>query len=471
MNDAPNWKVALWAVALSVVLLPVMGCDDSASGGGCVRNQDCPLPEVCVDGACALECRIDDDCTRGSRCIESRCQSDPIGRDASTPVGGQGGAGGMSGAGGAGGGVGMACRRNAECPLPLLCIDNECALECRIDRDCEDGERCVDNLCTGGEGGQGGAGGVPQGGMGGDGGMGGVPQGGDGGAGGMGGVPQGGMGGEPMGGMMMGDGQYGDRCDGAAQCESGFCVENKRTGQRQCTIGCANANSCPGTDLCLGAQSPEGGIVNVCFPNDTGLPCGGPGDVCVSGFCLQVPGSTELSWFTPPPVCSAPCENDFKCPQGYRCLPVNTDNGMQNLCAPNVDVRVCPQGNNAACAGVCPGGGNGGCVAYVQQPGGNGFCSCTCQTSAQCPRGFACNDFNDGNGGACVPLAGYKCNVGGQQGADQCLTGACLYNDERPNLSACTAFCANAQGCPEDYSCNAIPDGNGGMANVCVLNE
>lgn len=472
-------KPAAWSLIPFVgLMLALSGCDDAASDGGCAQNQDCPVPEICTDGACVLECRIDDDCTRGRRCVESRCQSDAIGRDAAVGgSGGQvGGAGGQSG--GAGGGVGMACRRNAECPLPLICIDEECALECRIDRDCEGDQRCEDNLCVeggaGGGGGQVGGSGGQVGGSGGQvGGSGGQVGGAGGQAGGAGGQV-GGAGGEAggAGGQMMGEGQYGERCNAASDCQTGYCVENKVTGQRQCTQECANANTCPGTDLCIGAQSPQGGVVNVCFPNDTGLPCGRAQDACVGGICLTVPGTAELNWLNPSPVCSTPCENDFKCPQGFRCLPAATGGGgMQDVCVPNVDLRVCPQGNAAACQGVCPNAGPNDplCVNSAADGNSNGFCSCTCQSAQDCPRGYACQDFGEQR--ACLPVAGYNCYLPGDQGTLQCLSGTCLRDDERPDLSYCTAFCNAPQDCPADYDCVGVPDGAGGVANICQKND
>ncbi|MCA9540248.1 MAG: hypothetical protein KC620_15225, partial [Myxococcales bacterium] len=54
-------------------LLTVHCTDVSSSGNSCTLNTDCPLPEVCIENRCRLECRIDSDCADGERCLDSVC--------------------------------------------------------------------------------------------------------------------------------------------------------------------------------------------------------------------------------------------------------------------------------------------------------------------------------------------------------------------------------------------------------------
>src|SRR5262249_10513879 len=46
------------------------------------------------------------------------------------------------------GDAGSTCARTSDCPAPLLCIANTCALACVTDRDCPVDQRCSQNVCA-----------------------------------------------------------------------------------------------------------------------------------------------------------------------------------------------------------------------------------------------------------------------------------------------------------------------------------
>lgn len=90
----------------------------------CTLASDCIEPLVCRFGRCTNACEVDRDCPPGARCL-----AEP------------------------GGGMGcrdMAdteCERNSDCPEPYICaVDERCREQCRTDRDCRDGNVCLDHM-------------------------------------------------------------------------------------------------------------------------------------------------------------------------------------------------------------------------------------------------------------------------------------------------------------------------------------
>ena len=306
-------------------------------------------------------------------------------------------------------------------------------------------------------------------------------------AGDMGGAMAGGTAGEQMmsgveGGEtpMIGQGQYGDDCNCPSDCESGYCVVNKMKRSRTCTTGCDTDSECPGIDTCLQAQvspasglcpdvpsqlPPPGTIVGVCAPNETSFPCNDPTG-CTSGICLTPP--QIVPWTSPQAVCTMACENDLKCPTGYRCGAAGGITGM--ICVPEAQVRACPTGMSNTCGGVCnvpPGREEldiAVCLNGFNQDAG--YCTCTCSAVTDCPAGFGCSRIGDTGDptrpGVCIPFAGETCPES-DNGIEQCLSTTCLVDEDDVALNICTSFCLGANDCPGDYDCVSVGD-----ASVCI---
>ena len=143
-----------------------------------------------------------------------------------------------------------------------------------------------------------------------------------------------------------------------------------------------------------------------------------------------------------------------------------------NVCAPEAQVFICPDGSNAACGGVCRVGPGEDEVnvshCIVLAPNQPGYCSCSCNSAAQCPAGYACSrnviDTQDpARPGICLPISGYTCPLGN----DSCLSLACVGQLEAELISRCTAPCTNQNDCPANYQCMQIPNEPG---SYCVAN-
>ena len=164
-----------------------------------------------------------------------------------------------------------------------------------------------------------------------------------------------------------------------------------------------------------------------------------------------------------PSACASGCDGNDDCPSGYRCdLVQNQFGGFVEACTPDVqDVIACPGTATVAailatvalCQDVCPAGDRVAC--YEPVDGLNqGYCSCKCNVSDDCPTGFSCaKNFADTGDlalpGVCTPIAGYRC-----QGDDSsCLAGTCLSEPDWPASDYCSTECVQDLDCPSDYVC------------------
>ncbi len=278
-----------------------------------------------------------------------------------------------------------------------------------------------------------------------------------------------------------GEGQHGDVCRCGSDCESGFCVENKLRAARTCTVLCEDDRGCPGLDTCVQAVAsgptaecpdpspggPEPGeMVGVCHPNETGLPCEAPRH-CTLGICLQPPRPAD--WINVQNVCSAPCSDDSKCPVGFICQAA--EGAGARICSPDVEAFPCRSFEQ--CGGVCnPDDGSvTACINIAE--GGEGYCSCTCSTAADCPRGFACdqdtfpNEADPRRPGHCVLMAGYRCPAEAEDpNARQCPSLSCAVDGDHPERSACTALCRVDNDCPAQHRCEDV-----GGARACLADQ
>lgn len=446
----------------ALLLTTFFGCsDDSGGAQSCEVNTDCPLPQSCIEGRCRLQCRRDADCPSGQRCNEEDaiCEGGTGCDERTNPCP-----------------IGETCTQSGEC-VSLLGDARDPANPAR-----DQGLPFIDAAPGTQPGNDDARVGPPtddarvsppdddaR-----------VP-------------PPRDAGPDPTDGPARPPGnlRYGDRCVCAADCASGFCVENKLRAARTCTERCDRNDDCPGIDTCLMAEvrpgdgvcpPPANGlepgeVVGVCAPNETSLPCEAP-EECTSGICLGL--GSPVPWADPHDVCTVLCDNDSRCPAGYNCQSVQGANGNVNICAPALGpLATCM--DYTMCGGVCPldPGDDEGRIAACAQIDANqpGYCTCTCAHADDCPRGFSCSRAVESGDalrpGVCTPIAGYVCPVealGVPPVPMECMSYQCLGgNEDQPFYSRCTSTCVEDRDCPENYTCNFIDDGMPGPdPRVCV---
>lgn len=393
---------------------------------------------------------------------------------------------------------GKECAYNSDCANPAaVCVGGRCMLECRTERDCAEGEDCVnsrcaklwvycetDEDCADGRRCMTGVCAVVT------------------------------VESDPAAQKK----SYGEACSSAADCASGLCLGNPAEGIGACTRRCGPEEPCPqpdecitlaaGTDVCAkqGAGQPAA---------ETGTPCPQGPQICASGLCVTPPQGS--------PVCTKLCAGDADCPSGYECGPVQTADGEKQVCVPAAaegagfgepcsETVLCrsglclTSGQCSYCTIAC--GGSADCVAgYTceevqgsegplkvclsgscgssegKQYGescrlasdcrselclgdpstGFGFCTQGCASEANCPAPHVCADA--GGAGVCSPgqgETGWPCPRGG----DQCASGLCL--DTTTRGWVCTEDCASSGACPPGFACAPFDDPSLGLVFICV---
>jgi len=112
------------ALTLLLAAMSIAGCESAelrlTLGDQCDLDSQCEAPLVCRLARCRLECATTRDCPVGQLCAKD---SEGLGAcllaDEAT------------------------CELDSDCPDPLVCLGGGCTNECRVDRDCAPGARCV----------------------------------------------------------------------------------------------------------------------------------------------------------------------------------------------------------------------------------------------------------------------------------------------------------------------------------------
>lgn len=184
-------------------------------------------------------------------------------------------------------------------------------------------------------------------------------------------------------------------------------------------------------------EGPEGGLPG------PGEPCGQDAP-CRVGFCHVAPGGA---------FCSATCDEDASCPDGFVCLP-----------EPAYQARICLPGARCDSDAACPAGHRcdvgtgrcyvavardlcGACTSDAQCPAGGlcvrsmstgeRFCSTPCKLQRDCPQGYGCRSLvQDG------------VSYDGIEAERQCL----------PLSSTCNARLPLCSPCAGDWECGAAWD-------------
>ena len=246
------------------------------------------------------------------------------------------------------------------------------------------------------------------------------------------------------------EGQACDACSQSSHCAAGACINFGSEGAF-CGQNCSTTNGCPegfGCYQLTGGGSPQ------CIPdNEHCAPVGGNiplGDFCYdhatcqSGQCLVLPQSA---------VCTTSCnpQSSSSCPAGLECV----GQGIDGVCYPLGEGNIGePCVTATDCASFeCLGIGNG-----------QGICTESCTTDAQCGTGVLCAL------GYCIP-SGDTGFGGACESPTECQGSIC-------NFGKCSKECDTDIDCPGDGMCPAgvctigaqgqLGDVCGAGAEVCV---
>ncbi len=168
-NAKSRWQLlsALSVLLLTLIMAASCGGDDSGSDEDgdnapktCITHADCPELYSCLvaDGVCgtdpqAIQCYDVADCTDGYCCYIASDSIDNLGK--CVPDDGSVSCGGGTDGDNADGdkGVPDSCKEDSDCNDPnYVCCDNKCEERnryCDNIRDCLNGQRCEDGVCTG----------------------------------------------------------------------------------------------------------------------------------------------------------------------------------------------------------------------------------------------------------------------------------------------------------------------------------
>lgn len=237
-----------------------------------------------------------------------------------------------------------------------------------------------------------------------------------------------------------GDGFLGSACEADTDCGSLRCAD-RGDGRRTCLEACqADRAMCLGGEVCNLAEASECGLCvgAAGFEGTRGLgePCGDD-DQCRSGICAERGGLRE---------CAAPCAGDDSCDEGFRCYVVerSPDGTREPLCL--VD-RLQPVGSRCVDSTDCGG-------AVCAQRGALRWCTVSCDTDGDCPRGFECVEA--GTSQVCSPflaLDGEACTGNGD-----CASNICASN------GLCTRLCNLDEPCSPGLECRRISSGQA----ICI---
>lgn len=265
-------------------------------------------------------------------------------------------------------------------------------------------------------------------------------------------------------------------CADKQVCRGQLCVEPE-PGQN----ACAATSDCPVNQTCIGGicealilntldagvELDDGGVAPDAGPDggvvpDAGVDAGVGGlpygavcaaaSECASGLCLGPAGATSGR-------CTKPCAVNADCTYPDTCADVP---GAGRLCATTQaggqPGDPCPNGDADCASGIC-----------LQLSSTRSFCTQPCAPLPTCPVGLTCAPVPDGQGGAvtvCVPGGAGEGFGGACARAADCATGLCI-GVPSTGQGVCTSTCDQIP-CPAGYSCLAVDDGQGGVAQVCA---
>jgi hypothetical protein len=272
-------------------------------------------------------------------------------------------------------------------------------------------------------------------------------------------------------------GEIGSGCVEAAECKSGYCLDDPSFPGAYCSQECSDEAPCPDGSTCA-----EYGGYKLCFDGCGGDPDCREGYVCDYATCR--PPCTRDEFCTAPDSCmqgrcKGACQTDEDCKSPTRCrggkcippcktdedcVPGNVCNPQTGDCSPKPGI---PMGQACTPADECA-------TAYCLPT--RRICSVKCTASAKCPSGYVCglekvdkekNGTFESVEADCVPVkgkgvAGAPCTKDDDCASSHCYDGLCM--------EACTvdSECSAGQQC---VSVNILLDGGIPKFKGCVLRQ
>ena len=260
-------------------------------------------------------------------------------------------------------------------------------------------------------------------------------------------------------------GTAGYPCDGAADCNEGYCIQTANG--NQCTISCEE--ECPFDWECRLYTPSLPDQVYVCVPTfvDICKPCQANTDCWVSGIDA---GETCVEYGPAGYFCGGTCETAEECPDGYDCIDsLDVSGETTRQCVLAAGECECKQwyadeGAKTPCYienefGACV--GERGCMA-------DGLSEC----SAAIPASEECNGKDDNcDGEADEDTGGQPCTILNQfgtcPGINECTDGklACTGNDPAPEQ--CDGLDNDCDGDTDE----GYEDTNGDGVADCMVND
>lgn len=453
-------------VGLLVLASAWLGCAQDVEVGK-VRPGAWVLRETSTSNSCAadVDCRQDEVCTAGGRCVRDPQASCSANTDC--------GPGSLCDAttGLCNGGSGLTCTDTHPCATGETCINGQChvpddALHCGADSECRPGEACRNGVCGGGTARcdattNAGAVSCP-------------------------------FGTSCVNGECQPTPGGGTSCTSDQECQGRPCVNNicggtdprtcdQTSGQNACPWGttCQNGAcepvpthcdattnagqvSCPyGTECVGGVCRPVNQRCDSTVAGQNSCPVG---TWCVSAICQPIPSGTQ------------PCTSNTDCGNGLACVNGVCGGTGSDRCDTATGANICPVGLvciNGVCThdqNAC--GTQAGSVTSCP-PGStciNGTCqppTDQCTSDAQCGSGRACINgvCHDGGTTTCSDATGSNaCPVGTtcingvcQGGGTQCGAGTtvgCTADETCVNGQCQSLRCDSNQACPQGYVCD-----------------
>ncbi len=273
-------------------------------------------------------------------------------------------------------------------------------------------------------------------------------------------------------------------------CRACECVEPADCNDAGCPAGqvCGEDGEClrePGCEAeCPDVVDPVCGVDGRTYPNGCIADCDGIRHI--PGACPMEPGECNCAAEPFEPMCAAsgrqyrnlcslmcadeellhpgrcverPCRSDEECHGGWRCVPARVPGNEARCADPESPdcVRECQPGAREAqvCSVEAPGCDDPRTVCYISEGARRGFCLFACDPDApRCPRGLACGDVSEVEGGVCLFACGPRgeCPGGlhcvqGDRGEPTCQPCGCpdvrdpVCAGGRQYQSACHAEC------------------------------
>ncbi len=257
---------------------------------------------------------------------------------------------------------------------------------------------------------------------------------------------------------------FGDACDGPADCSTGFCVEGSEG--TVCTEACVD--SCPNGWDCKQVYWPTTDLLFLCVPRHIRLcrPCN-ENDDCHVGY-LENQGAGCVAGGDDGSFCGGDCA-DTPCPVGFDCADATLANGAQSKQCVPADGAACeckPAWASLNLTTACVNANDSGSCSGQRHCGADGLTAC----DAAVPGPEVCDDVDNDCDGGVDNIGGESCQTTNEYGSctgqivcepgqgEQCTA-------PEPLEEVCNKLDDNCDGAIDEGTCD---DGVACTDNVCL---